>query len=229
MSWGKEKNNIVFDIETIVNPVTEEELETARNSYSPPSNYKTSEAISKHRAEFEANILQEILDKKRFSFGGKRMISCALGRVNDLDHTVEDIQTFLSPDLSVVTRGVADYLNEQGEYRLIGWNSKNFDLPELAKSFYLTGISPRKKPTKWDALDLKDHFRFTASAIPGKQGLGLKEAAQALGLEIKDVNGSNVQEMWDNGEFDLIAEYNAHDVLITGELMLALQTIYSLY
>jgi hypothetical protein len=222
MAYGNAtpKVNIVIDIETLVNPVSQADIDQAMREYAPPANYKSEAAIEKHKANFLANVVDKLVEDKRFSIGGKRMLSCALGIADEEEGDVTDIQSWISDDLSVVTSGVVEYLNKFRDYRLVGWNHIGFDLPELAKSFYKTNTYPKYKPSKWDLIDLSAHpFRKTK----------LKDAAKAFGLEFPDVNGSNVATMHAEGRFDEIQQYNESDVRITGQLFIAANTIYSFY
>lgn len=210
------KVDLVVDIETLVIPVTKEEREAAMAAYVPPANYKSEEALAKHKEEFLKELPQKILDDKRFSLGGKRMISAALGRVDN--NGVQDIECWCSESLEEITTGFVDYLNSYREYRLIGWNHKKFDLPEIAKSLAKTGVRPKVKPTKWDLIDLCEHpFR----------GVKMKEVAKGLGLPIMEVDGSNVAELYKEGNFELIKEYNKHDVFLTGSIFHIMNSIFT--
>lgn len=222
MSWGSNgpKTDVVIDIETIANPITQADIDRAMQEYSPPSNYKSAAAIAKHKDKFKTSIVEKLVKENQFSIGGKKMISCALGIVDHDESEVTDIQSWISDDLSVVTRGVAAYLDRFSDYRLVGWNHIGFDLPELAKSFAITGVRPRRKPSKWDLIDLCNHpFKRTS----------LKDTARAFGLELLDVKGDNVAQMWADGEYERIQQYNEHDVKITGQLYIAANSIFSFF
>lgn len=210
------KVDIVLDIETVVEPVTASEVEKYMAEYQPPSNYKTADAILRHRTKAEAEAVDTLLDKKRFSIGGKRMISAALGIVES--GGVKEIEAWSGEDLSVITMGLVNYLNRFREYRLIGFNINGFDLPEIAKSFWLTKVKPKYKPTKWDIVDLSKHpFQKTK----------LKDAVKAFGIEAIGNNGADVAQMYQDGRWEDIEAYNRDDVRITGELYLAASTIYT--
>jgi hypothetical protein len=214
------KTNIVIDIETIVHPVSQKDIDKAMEEYAPPANYKTPEAIERHRLKFRENIVEKLIDDKRFSIGGKKMICAALGVADEETGDVTEIESWASDDLSVVTVGLVNYLDRFRDYRLVGWNHVGFDLPEICKSFSLTKVRPRYKPTKWDLLDLSAHpFKKTK----------LKDAAKAFGLEILDVDGAAVSRLHEEGRWEDIKTYNEHDVRLTGRLFLAAQSIYSFY
>ncbi len=209
-------SNLVIDIETLVIPPTPEEIEEARTSWQPKGNVKDPDKIEAQKQRFFANVEQGLIEERRFSLGGKRMISCAIGEVKGFK--VENIQSWASDDLSEITRGIASYFDAYDGFRLIGWNHIAFDLPEIAKSFIRTRVMPRNKPAKWDVIDLCKHpFNYTK----------LKDAAKAFNMKLLDVNGSDVQRLYDEGDWAKIKEYNEHDVRLTGQLFAAANTIFS--
>lgn len=212
------KTDIVIDIETLVEPVAASDIEKYMAEYSPPANYKTPEAILRHREKTEKEALNKILDEKRFSIGGKRMISAALGVVDADKRAVVDIQSWASDDLSVITNGLVEYIDQFSEYRVIGWNHKGFDLPEVTKAFWKTNVRPRRRPAKWDIIDLCDH--------PFKR-CKLKDTAKAFGIDVLGVNGSQVEELYAEGNWAKIQEYNEDDVRITGLLFLAASQVFT--
>lgn len=231
------KADIVVDIETVANPVTQKELEEymkaiptveqAMADWTAPSNYKDPAKIEAKRAEaYEKAVvkfqeatdstkaIQAIQDKRRFSIGGKRMVSCAFGVADPHSGEVENIEAKSGDDLVSICQFIAGYLNQFPEKRLVGFNHLKFDLPEIIKSFKLTGVKPPGRPFgTWDVIDL--------SRGRLNWGCGLKELAVAFGLTIPETDGSAVAGMYERGEWNAIEEYNKHDVLITGKLYLA--------
>lgn len=219
------KADIIIDIETVVIPPTEAEKNALLEAYEPPANYKTVEAILKHKEEFVKDLDEKMLLDRRFSLGGKRMICCGLGRA--AFDKVTDIEAFYGDDLAAITQGIVTYLNEYREYRLVGWNHTGFDLPELVKCFAKTKTWPKFKPAKWDIIDIKDKFRGPTAIEPGKKAVGLKEAAKAFGLELMDVAGDDVGRLYEEKKWDEIAAYNKHDIYLTGMLYVYLSGLYS--
>lgn len=212
------KSDIVIDIETLGEPVTPQDVEEYMAEYSPPKNIKDPVKLAAHRAKKKADAISDLYEKKCFSIDGKRMISCALGVVDAETLSVTDITSWASDDLSIITKGIVDYLDGYGEYRLIGWNCNEFDLPEVCKSFALTGKRPMRRPSKWDVIDLCKH-PFNKKK--------LKTCAKAFGFEIPEVNGSNVAEMYTEGDWDSIKKYNEFDVKITGQMYIAACALYT--
>lgn len=213
------KHDLVFDIETLALPVSQSDIDKAMNEYKPPKTYKLPEAIAKHKAKFRLEIADKLSKEKAFSLGGKRMISAAFGRIDYETEKVVDIQSWASEDLSVVTKGIAQYVDSFKNFRLIGFNSRQFDLPEILKSFRLTGVRPNYRASKWDHVDLMDTF---------KKG-GLKETCRIFGIETIGNSGDQVAEMYEQGRFEDIQAYNEDDVRITGELMLAASSLVAFY
>lgn len=208
------KADIVVDIETIVNPVTTLEVEKFMLEYSPPGNYKDPVKIEEHRKKAQENAVQSIIDDKRFTIHGKKMISCALGVANSYSGEVENVRSQACDDVGVICTFIRDYLNEYPEKRLIGWNHLGFDYPEIIKSFYLSKVGPpRTKIDKWDFIDLCDK--------PPYRKMKLKHTAAAFGIPVLDVDGSSVAGLYEAGNWTKIREYNEYDVVLTGKLFIA--------
>lgn len=210
------KADIVVDIETVVEPVTPDDVKEYMAEWEAPSNYKDPAAILRHREKFEREAIDKLLNERRFSIGGKRMISAALGLISA--GKVVDIQSWAGDDLSVITKGLVGYLDGFPEYRLIGWNHKRFDLPEITKSYHITGVAPKRRPAKWDIIDLADHpFSKTK----------LKDCAKAFRIPQSGTNGADVQQMYEEGRWDEIQKYNEEDVSITGTLFVAASRVFT--
>ena len=209
------KTNIVIDIETVTNPVTAAEIELAMAEYEPPKSYKKAETIEKHRMAFMGSAGQRLADAKRFTLGGKRMISISAGIADEYRGEVVNIESFASDDLSIVVKGFTEYVSEFREYCLIGWNQDRFDVPEMIRSFRLTGIKPKTPPVKWGSVDLCNNNKS-----PYK-GMKLKEAAKAMGIKAMGLTGDSVAKLHEQGDWETIKKYNEDDVRITGELYLA--------
>jgi len=212
------KADVVVDIETLALPISARDVEAYMEEYVPPANYKTAAAILKHREKTEREAASKLQQEKQFSLGGKRMISCALGLVDYDKQSVVQLESWASDDLSVITKGVVSYLDDVGDYRIIGWNHVGFDLPELAKSFWKTKTRPFRKASKWDVIDLCKHPFYRCR---------LKDTAKAFGIETLGIDGSAVSELYEKGDWETIKKYNEDDVRITGELFLAASTVFT--
>ena len=105
--------------------------------------------------------------------------------------------------------------------QVCGYNILRFDLPVIfARSILLEVPSSRTfstKPWENEVLDLyARRFPKGNQSSPGK----LKEIAQLYGIKVPagDFEGSQVEAVYDSGDFDSIARYVASDVLITSQL-----------
>lgn len=215
--YNRITQDLVVDIETLVEPVLASDVEKYMAEYEPPKNYKTPEAILRHREKTEKGAIDKLIEERRFSIGGKRMISAALGRADPHEGVVE-IESWAGDDLKAITKGIAGYLDKYKEYRLVGWNLKNFDLPEIVKSFHKTKTGPKYKPGKWDIIDLCTYPFYRTK---------LKDTAKAFGIETIGMDGSQVEQLYQDGDWEKIRAYNEDDVRITGEVYLAASMLFT--
>lgn len=205
------KVDVVIDIETVIEPVTASDVERYMEEYEPPKNYKTAEAILRHKEKSEANAVNEIANDRRFSIGGKKMIACALATCSKKDGVnVWTVESYCGDDLGKICSGVKSFLDDCGEYRLVGWNHVGFDLPELVKSFKLSGTDyPNRKPSKWDLIDLCNY--------PYRK-MKMKDVAKAFGLELDEHSADDIARLYNEQNWDAIRKYNENDVILTGQI-----------
>jgi hypothetical protein len=220
MSYNRSSTpaDVVIDIETVLVPPTPEEIQEFKDAWKPKGNATKPETIEAQRVEAFAAADRGEIDGREFSLAGKRMICAAAGTVSKTSRSVIALESWASDDLKDITTGLVDYLDKFDTYNLIGWNHRTFDLPEIAKSFYRTGVAPRSKPGKWGIIDL--------CAFPFERK-GLKATAKGFGLELMDVDGSDVAQLYADRQWDKIREYNEHDVRLTGTIYLIASTIFS--
>ena len=204
--------NVVLDIETVIHPITQADIDEFMLTYKPPANHKRPEAILSAMERASSSALQTLEQERKFSLGGKRMISVALGVADKRSRQVENISSAQGDDAGELCRFIAEYLNEFESYRIVGWNVEAFDLLEIMKQFALTQTPPpRYAPGKWDIIDLCNR--------PFKK-LKMKEAAKAFGLEVLPHNGADVAEFYAQQDWATIKSYNEHDVFLCGRLFL---------
>ncbi len=102
---------------------------------------------------------------------------------------------------------------------VVTFNGKNFDIPFLVTRSLIHGIPARVELTKpfslQPHLDLYEVVARTSGG-PGK----LDVVCWALGVESPKgaMDGSMVAPTYDRGDYEKIAEYNAHDVRATAEV-----------
>ncbi len=101
-----------------------------------------------------------------------------------------------------------------GHAAIVGFNVLNFDLPFLASRSFIHGvpISPFILKSVVDIREKINAYRFGFNR--GK----LKEYAKLVGLEILDIDGSDVAGLYSEKKFDQIKEYLAKDLEITNQL-----------
>lgn len=215
---------IPFDIETVSNPVTQEDIDLYMASWEPPKNVTKAETMLAHREKALKEAPEAIAKSRAFSIDGKRCISLAMGLVSG--DSVSDIVSFAGDDISIIGTGFAHYLNEfkGSRIRLVGWNSEKFDLPEIIKVMHMSGAYLETPISKWDNIDL---------CVRPFRGMSLKTTAKAFGLPQMEgadgpMDGSSVQGLYDAGDWDAIRKYNEHDVYLTGMLAIAASRLIEL-
>ena len=121
---------------------------------------------------------------------------------------------------------------EQAKFydEFITFNGRGFDIPFLMIRSAIHKIKPSKNLLSNRYLnsqfagakhiDLQDQFQFYG-ATWGKRGYNLHMFCNAFGIKSpknEGVSGSHVKEMFDRGEFERIARYNADDIHATAAL-----------
>lgn len=216
MSYNKVgKIDVAFDIETVIHPVTQADIDEYMASYKPPASVKKVETEIKYREQAARDAVEEIAESRRFSIDGKRAISIAAGVVDHQRQEVRDIECWYGDDAARIASGFVNYLDGlEAPIRLIGWNSGNFDTPELIKTLWLGGrLGQRRKISKWDLIDL------SYKPFPRMK---LKTTAKAFGFEIlPGDDGAAVAQMYAESDWERLERYNKHDVYLTGMLAIA--------
>jgi uncharacterized protein YprB with RNaseH-like and TPR domain len=97
---------------------------------------------------------------------------------------------------------------------VVGFNINNFDMPFIVARSFINNvvISPF---TLKQIVDLRDKINaYKYGEARGK----LKEYAKLLGIEILDVDGSDVAQLCKNKEYEKLGEYLCKDLEITDAL-----------
>ncbi len=211
------KINIVLDIETVGRPVSDEDVNRyIEEEYTAPANYKDPVAILRHREKFIGNARQE-LEKKAALRYDAQIVSVAFGEVTD--NEVRNVKALCSPDDEAIAKFALDELSFSDK-RIIGFNCRKFDLPRLSRLLRKYKLRPPFPVGKWDVIDL---FQSPLEKI------SLKEAARQFGIKSpSNLDGSAVGPLFLAEQYKEIEEYNKSDVIITGELYLALTYIHAL-
>lgn len=102
----------------------------------------------------------------------------------------------------------------ESSLEIVGFNIVDFDLPFIiSKSFvYNIPIIPFKIK---EIIDIREKINcYKYGRVKGR----MKQYAQLIGLEILDVDGSNVATLYQNKEYEKIKEYLEMDLYITDKL-----------
>ncbi len=109
----------------------------------------------------------------------------------------------------------------QKNYPIVGFNVASFDLPFLVTRSFIHNV-PIVPFTLKQVLDVRDKISaHRYGKIRGK----MKEFASLIGIEVLDVDGSDVMEIYARGEIDRLLEYLAKDLEITEALFLRAKSL----
>jgi predicted PolB exonuclease-like 3'-5' exonuclease len=213
---------VVFDLETVGREPTQEEENAFLDNWTPPSNWKAArndeeKCAAKRKQDFDKW-------KKNFNFevGKSKVISAAFAEIKH-DKTLGEVEVCCGKEEAKVAKFAAKWLNDLcSPIKLVGYNSSSFDLPHLATLLANNGQALTHPLGKWDSVDLFFH------PLGRKGSLNDWCAAFNIHPEDPDMNGSKVGELYQQGELEKIASYNADDVRMTGELFLKLSKVYQL-
>lgn len=225
----------MFDVETIPVPASQTRIEKLLREYEAPemkvpSNYKDPEKIAAYEAAIPAKLeehkmkwLADKMSSDKFRLDGCRPISVSLGVCSSAG--VTNIAGVASDDSLEIARFFAEYVSEFSDYKLVGFNILNFDLPIMARWMSKADVELKHKLGKWDSVDM--------CVFPLNRQGTMKELGDAFGLELmeeegQEVDGSFVSTWYEKGKWDTILKYNKHDVLIEGQLYNHLRRIYDI-
>ena len=218
---------IYFDIETIPSQ-QQGAREAVRATIKPPGSYKKPESIAQWlETEGEQAALDAYLKQ---ALDGAEGELCAASWAID-DGTVfsmvrphdEDEAAFLRQLVAALSLHVdrvenADYSPQFPEpVYLIGHNAM-FDIGFMRRRAWVHGIKP---PSWFPTLHARDgrDYGDTMTAWAGyRERISLDRLCKALGVpspKVDGMHGGAVFELWQAGEFDKIATYNAADVMAT--------------
>lgn len=207
MTDFKHIDKIYLDIETVgdKSPWVKEYL---CSNVSAPSNYKDPDKIQAYMdAEVGKTLSKAGLD------GAFCNIACIGVAINN-----NDVITFSlvdDPEETVLNR-FYDYIQTYSPTSpvFIGHNVAGFDLKIIKQRSMILGIEPPKVlQTAFNAKPWDGVIFDTMLAWDAKNFTKQEKIALAFGLEGKDgMDGSQVQEYFDAGRYEEIAEYCANDV-----------------
>ena len=225
---------IYFDIETIPSQQPGAR-EAAKAGIKPPANYKKEDTIAAwwaEQGEQAANdaYLKQALDAAEgelcaasWAIDTGRVVSFVRAHGEDEADFIFRVTNTMAADVDRTEN--ADYSPEFPEpIYLIGHNTM-FDVGFMRRRCWVHGIKP---PTWFPALYARDgrDYGDTMTTWAGyRERISLDRLCKALGVpspKVDGMHGGAVFELWQAGEFDKIAKYNAADVEATRQCWLRL-------
>lgn len=199
--------HIIVDIETLPLPVPPDAI--AEKRLELMEQYKKDETIESH--------LQAWIQKFRFKPEGAQPVAIALSSVVRGKATEpEGIQT---DNENEIAKFFVDYLNEEPQPKLVGYNILGFDLPVLCRVLFNSGLELNQKVTKWGRIDLMREpfgYGFDNSG-------GFKRMCKMYGVELCGVTGDEVENLWAKDQAEgtqRVLEYCKDDVRGCAELFI---------
>lgn len=224
----------VLDIETIPDQrpgAFERYIELVK----PPGNYKKQESIDAWLAENAEAVAEQ--DYCKTALTGLRGEVCSIayaiddGEIQSITrglHNLDNEYELLDLFWSCLKQDLEKHVKHDSGWARplwIGHNIIDFDLRFLYQRSIINGVKmPWNLPV--DARHGGDWVFDTMKAWAGWKGyVKLDELVEAFGIElpiwgdaVSQIDGSNVWELYRNGQFDVIAEYNKLDVWKTREV-----------
>lgn len=193
---------IIFDIETVEREVPLSIAEAKRKSLR--NRFVKEEVIQKNFDEWKA-------ESWKFQPGGSRPI--AIG-VHSTRTNISEVETGESED--ELAAFFCDKILQNEGAKLVGFNIKKFDLPQLLVSASKMGICTRLNLGRYDIIDLmKEPYGHDVGMY------SLDYYATIFGLPTHEEDGSMVAGMWEQDKKDggtRVKDYCLKDVQLTKAL-----------
>ena len=221
--------NLFIDIETIPSHSPAVHAKIAA-SITPPGNISKADTIAAWVAEKKPDLVKEAIAKT--SFDGATGHVCCIGWAFDDGKVQSEFISKMENEASLL-RVIMSSIDAEasrtnyGSPTLIGHNVINFDIRFLWQRAIVLGVQmpswfPRDpKPWGNDVFD-------TMTAFAGSRNMiGMDRLCEALGMDGKgEIDGSMVAKLWDEGEYQTIADYCAADVERTRSIHRRMQIAY---
>lgn len=212
---------VVFDIETIKRKI--------------PDSIKQGIVDGKVRADRKTKDPQKIWDKLRndkwhFTAEGAYPICVGFG-ILDLDtREVAELIGMQTDKEADLAEFVVAFLNERDVSKIVGYNSKSFDMPILEVLIQKAQRVPLRGFRKYDHIDLIfETPQFCGESRPLKNSP--VSACALYGIKHTGGSGADVRALWqkdqENGTKDVL-KYCLEDVQATGELFFKMSKLRSL-
>ncbi len=216
---------IYIDIETLPN-LAPEARELARQGVKPPGTLKKSESIEAWWRDEGPAAIEEAYRKQALDGAAGEL--CALGFASDDSEPVSLVRRLHEPERDFIRRaldGLLELLETAtitapdgrafpDEPYFIAHNAP-FDLGFIWRRCIVHGIRPPFPFPKPSARDGKDYGDTMTLWAGYRNTISLNRLCRALGIASpKDggIDGSQVFDLWQAGEHEALARYNAADV-----------------
>ena len=212
------EDKIFWDIETL--PTTDEALiADITANISPPANMKKPETIQRWREEEMPAAIEEAIKKTALDGGLGRLASICWAKADGEvvgAHTADENGWSEDAERNLIAGFFAEadaFYEEVAGAVLTGHNIINFDLRWLWKRAIVLGITV----PHWWPLNARAWSPDVADTMTMWQGatgfISQDRLGKILGLGGKGpIDGSQVADLWDAGEYDRVLSYNADDV-----------------
>ena len=222
-------NNIVIDVETV--PADTFMCGEVMAAIKPPANISKPQTIKKWWDEKGEQARTEAVHALGLNpLWGK--IVCVCFKLND-----NPVRGFMGSEHTILTALSAALEEELDptscpvQARWVGHNLHAFDLPFLRYRYMLHGLKlpvtfPKASVRPWDTQTIFDTRVCLSGGKP--TGMSLDHVRRSLGIpsSMPEVNGSQVWDMYERGQFAEIIDYCMDDVNITSELFEKLRWYY---
>jgi predicted PolB exonuclease-like 3'-5' exonuclease len=183
----------------------------------PPSNYKSDEAVAKWRESDKAAFLRDA------TFSPRTSQIVAIGFYDDLAEPDERAQVLTTDGYSEAAIIRNALVNIACAARLVTFNGLGFDLPFLLTRAALLGVNTLIKPSaylrRYTPLPHTDLFAILSNYGPARKGDSLHGWARAFGLPIDDQHsGADIAALHAAGEWDAIRAHCRSDITLTAAL-----------
>lgn len=208
-------NKIYLDIETVAS-ADAWVRDYVSSTVTHPGQMKKPETIAKWELEDKPGAVEEAMDKCSFD-GAMNQIVCIGLAINDAKP-----EMLVGDESKILQDFYAIAQNDGTGAQWVGHNISAFDLRVIRQRSIVLGIKPpnwfvtvfNAKP--WDSERIWD----TMIQWDAKTFVKLDKLARAFGIKGKSSDGSQVAQLWRDGNIQAIAEYCANDVELTRKIFL---------
>ncbi len=196
---------IIFDVETIVREIPQNIAEAKMKSLR--SRFVKEEVIQRNFEEWKT-------DTWVFQPGGSQPIAVGVCIETTGIDPLYDVKT--SDDEVELARWFGEILKANPLHKLVGFNVKKFDLPQLIVSIAKANVALNQRFGRYDIIDLmKEPYGHDVGMF------SLEYYATMFGLPVHDGDGSMVAKWWEEDRKDngtRVKEYCMRDVHLTKQV-----------